>query len=446
MLPYLQLARFLLPLVVTLVVSGITPQALNGGIARGIHPTQTLAAFALAWGLADFLASPMAQVRQLALVLAEDRRSARQVLAFTLWCGAVLAAGVALLALTPVGRYVVEVLHDTGPELGSQVRFALLWLVPYPLLEGVERLLSGFLLRVRRTDVVSLASLVGIGVSLAAVFALWPTPMVRQRPLWLPILVTYAGLLASFAVMAWGHARFAAPRLPPRPGAVPAPGLTTGFLVRFFWPLALIMAIQGVTRPVVNLFVARGPDGVEALAALAVVYSLAQMPYGWLNELRNLPAAFHEEGEAGLQRIRRFATGCGLVSFAVMLVLFWVPAVRDLLLLGLLALPEEVAERCHVPLMLFSFFPLAVAPRSFFHGIALLQRRTRSLAPSAPARIGITAVAMVAVPADLWPGATRGVAALLAGFVLEAVVVWWCVARFRPQRPGPQLPAEGAGA
>ena len=83
--------RFLLPLVVTMVAHGLGMQVLNGGMARVPRPTETLAAFALAWGIADFLASPLSPARQISLVLAEDMRSFGQTLLFVLACGGGLA-------------------------------------------------------------------------------------------------------------------------------------------------------------------------------------------------------------------------------------------------------------------------------------------------------------------------------------------------------------------
>ncbi|MDA0335264.1 MAG: hypothetical protein O2782_08885, partial [bacterium] len=204
------------------------------------------------------------------------------------------------------------------------------------------------------------------------------------------------------------------------------------YIGRFFWPLALTMAFQGLSRPLINLFISRGFHGEQALAALAVVYSLAHLPYGWMNELRSLPSVFQEYGKAGLRRIRRFAAACGVLSFAIMVLAFWLPPVRDMVLLELLALPAELAQRCHVPLLLFSFFPLAVAPRGYLQGIALRERRTAALAPSAPARIGAILAILLFAPLAGLSGASLGVAALLSGFVIEAVVMWWFVHARRP--------------
>jgi hypothetical protein len=435
-LPYLRLVRFLLPLVVTMVVAGVMPQFLAGGMARGPRPTETLAAFALALGIVEFLASPLSQVRQLGLVLVSHGHQARQVLNFVVACGTLLAATVAVLALTPAGIFVVDDLHHASPDLARVVGDALLLLIPYPLLEGMQRYASGLLMRVRRTEIVSAAMLCGIGASLLTVLAAVPARWVQQTPIYLPLLVTYVGVVTNLLVLGVGLWRYVHPRL--RDGSlVDGDRTDLGFLylVRFFWPLALTMAFQGLSRPVINLFISRGLQGEQALAALAVVYSLAHLPYGWLNELRSLAAVFQEYGAAGLRRIRRFAAACGALSFALMLCAFWIPAVRDLLLNDLLALPPELAQRCHQPLLLFSFFPLTVAVRGYLQGVALCERRTAALAPSAPARIAAILTVLLVVPVSWLDGASLGVAALLSGFIIEAAVMWWFVHARRPVLP-----------
>lgn len=438
-LPYLRLIQFLLPLVVTMVVSGVMPQFLAGGIARGVRPTETLAAYALAWGLAELLASPMSQVRQLGLVLVNTQRQARQVLAFAASCGACLAAVLALVSLTPVGHFVVDDLHNAPADLALVVRSVLLLLIPYPLLQAVDRYMSGLLMRVRRTEIVSAAMLLGIGAGLVVVLVAVGSGLVQHRPILLPVLVTYAGIVTNLAVLGMGVWRYVVPAL--RDGSLHDAAdvdLNFGYLARFFWPLALTMAFQGLSRPLINLSIARGLQGEQALAALAVVYSLAHLPYGWLNELRSLPPVFAEYGAAGLRRIRRFVSACGLLSFVLMVGAFWIPAVRDLLLLELLALSPDLAARCHAPLMLFTFFPLSVAPRSYLQGMALRERRTPALAPSAPARIGAIAAVLALLPLAGVAGPSLGVAALLSGFVIEAFVMWWFVSARRPVLPALQ--------
>ncbi len=416
---YLQFARFVAPLALTLIAGGFSSQFLSGGMARLPQATQVLAAYGVAWGLADFLASPLSQINQLSLVLADNHQARRRIQYFALIGGVCLALVLAALAFTRLGDWVIFAGHGLNAEVGAAVRSTLFWLVPIPLCEGFNRSLAGLLMQARRTQVVSYATLASIGASIAAVFALVPSELVRREPMCLPLLVAYTGIGVYMGVLLWGYRRWVAPQMKP---SGEAPSLA--YLFRFFWPLALVMAIQGLSRPLINFFVARGPDGQESLAVLAVVYSLAHLPYGWVNEVRSLAPAFREEARS-LHHIRRFAAACGLLSFGTMALAFWTP-LRLFLLDQLLGLDPALAAQCQWPLFLFSFFPLAVALRAYYHGVALVEHRTRALAPSAPARIGIIWVVLVLLPLSL-PGATRGVGALLSGFVLEAAVVWWGV-------------------
>ena len=72
---------------------------------------------------------------------------------------------------------------------------------------------------------------------------------------------------------------------------------------------------------------------------------------------------------------------------------------------------------------------------SYLPGVALHERRTPSLAPGAPARIGAILTVLVFVPEAWMSGDTRGVAALLGGFVIEAAILWWFVHARAPAHP-----------
>jgi hypothetical protein len=407
-----------------MVVLELSAQVTNGGMARMQQATQTLAAFGLAWGLVSLMASFLSQVKQLGLVLVSSQAALRTAQRFVLMACLLMAGVLVLLALGPVGDWVVYDLHGVDRALGATAREALLWLVPVPVLRGLSLFYTGLLLRMRRTGLASAAALAGTGASILAVFALLPAGFVQQKPIWLPVLVTHAGLVAELGVVLWGYGRYRAPL----PEAEKEP-LSYSYVYHFYWPLALIMGIQGFSRPLINLFVSREPEGPIALAILTVVYALAHVIYGWVNEIRNLAPAFRDQEES-LARIRPFAAACGLLSFVVMVVLFWTP-LRDLLLQTLIGLEPELAARAATPLKVFCFFPLVVMVRAYYHGLGLLAHRTKAMAPSAPARVTAILVALVVLPLFGVQGATRGVTALLCGFVCETVVVRLALTRNR---------------
>jgi len=421
---YGRLVKFILPLAITAIVMELGSQVLNAGMARAPEATTTLAAYGLAWGLVLFLTAPLAQAKELGLALVSDAATLIVVRRFVVLLGVALMVGLASLTLTPLGELVIERLHAIDAGLGAVVRTALFWLIPYPLLKGYALFHAGLLLRVRHTARVSYATLSNLGVSILAVFGLVFVPWIQDRPILLPILVTYLGTSTELAVLLTGVARHGS-ALIRRSSPASAPRITLTGVVRFFWPLALIMLVQEVSRPVINLFVARGPDATNALAILAVLYTLGRIPYGWLNDIRSLAPAFREEAD-GRRYIKRFTVACGLVSLSMTVVLFWTP-LREVILSQWIAVPAHLAALAVTPLHLFVGFSLAVTLRAYYHGIGLVEGRTRALAPSAPARLAAIVATLVALPWVGVTGATLGVAALLAGFSAEAAVVWWAV-------------------
>ena len=384
----------------------------------------------------------------MSMVLVRDRATFHTVFRCVAGFGGAHFLILVSLAFTPVGLWVIDELHAVDPTLGGTVRRALGYLLPIPLIVGITRFLSGLLLRARRTDIVSYAMMAGISMSVLSVFLFLPTPAVQTDPILLPVVATYFGVLTELAVIIYGYRRFVRRSLHRGDRDRAAEGeqaagqdaggepvtrkplpLTAAYVLRFYWPLAITIGIQALSRPIINLFVARGTDGTESLAVLTIVYALAHLPYGWLNELKNLPPAFQRQDPDG-RIIRRFTAVCGMISFGTMALMFWTP-LRFFLLETLIGVDHDFAVRCTVPLIIFSFFPLAVTVRSYLHGIALRDHRTSAIAPSGPARAGaIVIIVNVLALFDLH-GAIRGVAALYSGFVTETIVVRWRMGKTR---------------
>jgi len=419
---YLRLSRFLLPLVLTIVIQEFGGQFLNAGMARLPDATETLAAYGLAWGLLLLILAPIAQTIQASLVLADNRADFGKTLRFVLAAAFLLSLFQIFLALTPLGRWVIDDLHRIDATLGDLVRTVLLWTVPVIPIRAISWLMAGQLIRVKRTAALGYATGAGIAVGIGMVFALLPVEAIRARPIWLPIIAALGMALTEWGVLWWNFRRFV--RL--------GEGESTRVLryreiVNFVWPLALTMLVQEFSRPLINLFIARQSDGALALAVLAVVYSLGQWPYRWQNEMKNLPAAFHAE-DPEMLHVRRFMVLCGLLSISISLTLFWTP-VRDLLLVQLVGVDSEFAAQSYIPLQIFVIFSPVVAFRAWLHGLAYWKRRTRVMAPSGPARLAAILLALLVLPLFGLHGATLGVAALLAGFTGETAMVWWGMGR-----------------
>lgn len=412
------LTLFILPLALVHVVRHIGGQFINGGLARLPDATASLAAFGLAYGLIFLLASPLSQLKQTALVLIEGQSSHRALRRATWTISALAVLTLALGLFTPLGGLVIETAHGIAPPFSLLVRKALTRLIPFPLIFGLIQIETALLVRARRTDIVGAATAAAIAASILSVFFFLEADFVRADPLWLPIIALYARVVVELAILALAARRLVVPTLASGDRAPSARAI-----LAFFWPLAFILSVQGASRPVINLFVARGPDAEGALAALTVVYALGLLPYSWLNELKNVWPPFHAE-DGARPILRRFAIACGLISFALMAAMFVTP-LRPWILQDLIGVDAELAERCRVPLMVFSLVPIIVAIRSHLHGQAMVARRTRAIAPSAPTRLATHLIAMPLLGFTALAGATQALIALVVGFVSETIVVWW---------------------
>lgn len=417
---YLRFTRFLLPLVLTILIFEFGAQIINAGMARMPDATRVLAAFGLAWGLVTALSSPLSQIRYAGLVLVEDKRD--------LWRGIHYVGALALLMMlvqwllggTPLSRYLLEGLHSVDRETGEFVRVMMVWLLPMPLARGMTQLGAGVLTRAKRTAKVSIATASSVVAGLATVVILLQVEAIYAYPIRLPILVLYATMLTECGAILWFLWRYLAV------GELPSadrPPISYMALLRFTWPLALMNFMQEFSRPLINLFVVRGADGAEAMAVLTVAYTLGQWPYRWLNELRALMPPFYAELRS-YRPFLRYTYWCGLVAFAICILLFWTP-LRRALLEDLIGLTPALAELSRAPLQVYSFFPLVVLHRAYFHSIAFLERHTLPMAVTAPMRVGAILAALLMLPFFGVEGAARGVAALLAGFTAETVTIWW---------------------
>ncbi len=419
---YLRFALFLLPLIITIFVQETAIQWIAAGLARLPMPVESLAAFGLAWGISTFLTGPLVYSKQMSLVLVERKQSFWRALHFILIVAGVVTAIQALLALTEPGRAFLLQVHRISPDTSRLVRTLLVWLLAHPLLKGVTHVMMGSLIRNHQTQYVSFASVTGFGAVAIVTLLFLQHPPLHAQPILLPVAALYAWQLAELGVVAVGILRHRQRiwQTPPHRQGTPS-HLTLPAIFRFFWPLAGMVLMQEFSRPLINLFIARQPAGELNLAVIAVVYALGQWPYRWVNETRNLAASFLQE-DPRFRALGRFNLSMGLLSILISMTLYWTP-LREWILLSLMAIAPDLAERAGTPLRLFTFFAVAVTLRSYLQGIGLVERRTPSMLPSALLRQVAVILSLLILPLLGLAGATMGVLALLSGFLVEAITL-----------------------
>eukprot|EP00117_Sycon_ciliatum_P014689 scpid72900/ scgid14849/ Progressive ankylosis protein homolog B len=440
---FAQLGRFLAPIAFTNIAKDVGQQVLNRSVARGTNAVTTLAGFGLAYTLVKLFTNSLGEFKNVGLVLVTDHASRRRSLIILLLCGCVTAVLLALLGATNLGVLFVEDLHGVNAATGQAAYLSFVSMCAFPLLDSIANLHSGCLLRVKCSGFVGMASMADMGLQIVTVTVLLHTSLLCSQPLAIPLIALHAGVVVRLAMVVFGYFYFVHSTLgsgrPDDGVSANSPGYAR--ILRFFWPLALVKAMQSISRPIVNLLCARSSGlskeaADRTVAVLSLTFPIGHLPYGWLNETRALAPTFRrrraENGSAAggasarkmpSRSISLFMLLCLAISIGMMFVLFWIPGVAVAMLKSVNGVSDDLASASVVPLRIFTFFGVAVAVRSHYTGWLMLHERTKAVAPSAPTRVAVIVAMLFILPAVGVRGATMGIAALLTGFLVEALLV-----------------------
>ena len=226
--------------------------------------------------------------------------------------------------------------------------------------------------------------------------------------------------------------------------------LSQGRILRFWLPLAgtwLMIASEG---PLLAAVIARLPDPMPNLAAWGVALAVAMVVEAPVIMLLSAATALvHDRGS--LLRLRRFTHGLNALLTAVMALLL-VPSLFELLAGRLLGLPEDVAQRTSVALLLLLPWPAAIGYRRFYQGVLIRRGLTRRVTYGTVVRLStMAATGLLAASTGRLEGAAVGGLALSAGVVAEAAAArlmsWRAVTELlgAGDRPLPDDPTRALG-
>jgi hypothetical protein len=200
--------------------------------------------------------------------------------------------------------------------------------------------------------------------------------------------------------------------------------LTQGRIARFWLPLAATWLMMAVEGPFLAAIIARLDEPVYNLAAYGVAYAIALVMEAPVIMLMSATTAL-ARNRASYLRLRNF-THVLNATVTALTALTLLPPIFDYLALELIGLPQEVASRTHLALLILLPWPATIGLRRFYQGVLIRHDLTRRVAYGTVLRLSaMTATAAILALATSVEGAAIGAAALTAGVSAEAVAAWW---------------------
>ncbi|KAI8489350.1 hypothetical protein Bbelb_327930 [Branchiostoma belcheri] len=333
-------------------------------------------------------------------------------------------------SLTPLGLLLIEKAHQVDSVVGAGSRRAMLFLGGFPLLDGLSFVFIGMLLQYHHSLIVAVSFIADCCAQVVLSLTLMESALQSWDPILIPILAQYAALLVRLSIILAGFLYKVRPKIKQAQPLAEKESFTIVRALKFWWPLALVTVCNKLSRPIINLLVARdlgGTDAVEAVAVLTVVYPIGHMPYSCLNEMKSVVPAFRKRGQGRRVipwlTLSKFALACLLLVLTVALVVFYVPGITFAIMTGWIETSANIARLCQKPLQIFAFVAVPVGVRAFLSSWLMVQKRTWILTPSAIVRTVALVTALVVLPKLHIRGADMGIAALLTGFLAEVAVV-----------------------
>ena len=196
--------------------------------------------------------------------------------------------------------------------------------------------------------------------------------------------------------------------------------LTQGRIFRFWLPLAATWLMMAVEGPFLAAVIARLAEPTYNLAAYGVAFSLALVIEAPVIMIMSAATAL-ARNRLSYIRLRNFTHALNFVMTLVM-VLALLPPVFSWLAQDVMGLPDDVAYRTHIALLILLPWPGTIGIRRFYQGVLIRHGLTRRVAYGTVVRlVTMTATAALLVRDGRLEGAWVGAAALSAGVTLEAI-------------------------
>ncbi len=415
---YSHLLTFFIPLALSSSMMTLEPLIVNTALSRAADAEVTLAAYNVMFGIALVIEAPVIMLVSASTALSKSRAAFGRLFRFMLAISAAVVALGFLVSLTPLYGWLVLDVMNIPPAVAEVARPALVVMSIWSFPVAWRRTLQGVLIAHDRTPVVTMATVVrllGLWGALVVGGRLMPDRMLLVSAIAMQVAVIAEALFVTAPAIAIVR------QLPAEPAE---PSFTWRWLLGFYQPLAVMMILRQVGRPLLSAGIAAALLPQRSLAAWSVAWSVVLLPFGVTMGLEQVAIAKGKTPKS-LQRVRRFVWGVGLTLAGILVLIVFTPLVHPVL--GLMfELTPEIEPLVLQALRLTAVLPLLQSLQARFRGTAIGQGRTRDMRTAVAAGLAATALVAVAGPrVSFCTGVAIGAAATMLSAVTEVGWLAW---------------------
>lgn len=415
------------PLAASWILMGFEGPAISAVVSRLAEPKINLAAYGgLLFPLTLIIEAPIIMLLAASTALSRDWPSYVKLRRFMNRLGATLTAIHVLVVATPLYHLLAEYVIDAPQETVGPARLGLLITIPWTWAIAYRRFNQGVLIRFGHSLKVGL----GTGVRFAAdAMVLAIGYFVGGIPgIVVAACTLIAGVLSEALYVHFAVRRTLREQLKPSPPAERP--LTSRELLRFYVPLSLTQLLLLLAIPLGSAAMSRMPLALDSLAAWPVVGSVNYIMRGFGGAYNEVVVALADERRSA-RALSRFGIVLALLSTGL-LGLLMIPPSAEAVFGRLLDLVEPLPHMVWICLFLILPLPAVAVVQSYYQGVILNSRQTRSI-PESVGMFLLVATALL-VGGVLW-GAVTGLYFTVAAFTLgEFLRTLWLWLRSREAR------------
>jgi hypothetical protein len=415
------------PLAASWILMGLENPAISAVVARLADAKVNLAAYGgLVFPLTLIIEAPIIMLLAASTALSRDWMSYLKLRRFMNWMGAGLTTIHVLVAATPLYDLLARSVIHAPEEIIGPARIGLLITIPWTWSIAYRRFHQGVLIRFGHSLKVGLGTAARFAADAAVLTIGYLIGDVSGVVIAASTLV--AGVVTEAVYVHLAVRKTLREQLKPAP-ALERP-LTTRAMLSFYLPLSLTQLLLFLTAPIGSAAISRMPLALESLAVWPVVSSVNYITRGFGGSYNEVVVALIENTRS-TRALRRFGVGLG-VGATVLLGLLMIPSVGSAVFAGLLGLADPLPHLAAISLFVLLPMPAFAVAQSYFQGVILHSRRTRSITESVALFLVLSSVLLIV--GATWGTLTGIYFALLSFLAGELLRIFWLWLRSRAAR------------